>query len=74
MLLLLRGWRLWSRREGRVCRYLFPENGLRRGGFDVGKAEEGTTRLLLRGMRDGRGVVFEYDLGEFEGSGEMRMT
>jgi len=70
----LRGWSWWSRREGRVCRYLFPESDLTRGGFDVEKAEEETTRLLLRGMRDGRGVVFEYDLGEFEGSGEMRRT
>ena len=45
-----------------------------RGGFDVEKAEEGTTRRLLRGMRDGRGVVFECGLGVFEGSGEMRTT
>jgi len=74
MLLLLRGWGLWSRKEGRVCRYLFPENGLTRGGFDVEKVEEGTTRRLLRGMRDGRGVVFECGLGVFEGSGEMRRT
>jgi hypothetical protein len=74
MLLLLRGWRWWSRKEGRVCRYLFPESDLTRAGFDVGKAEEGTRRLLLRGRRDGRGVAFEYDLGVFEKSGEMRRT
>jgi len=45
-----------------------------RGGFGAGKGEEGTRRLLLPVMRDGRGVAFEYDLEGFEGLGGTRTT